>query len=403
MDTNPFLKSFQEISRHTVKLLDSLSALSALSELDQVTTSETQLLDNVLQILLHNQDVERCSIFLVKEKRLVNATGASWADGVYNNHREDLEKDKSSSISFKIGEGLIGTAADSGEIQNCHSCVKDERYIQKEGAIESRDGSLICVPMIANAQVMGVLSAYHPNTDHFNNEHERFFLAFSRFIAQTLANVRHMNTLEEQVKIRTEVLENTLKETNQLKEKFKGLAYVDELTGLHNRRFFFPEAQAALSRAVRHERPFTVMILDLDDFKKVNDNYGHPVGDLLLGTVSKILQQVVREGDILARFGGEEFILALPDTNAESAGQLADRILNAIRENDLNEEIPDFSVTSSAGLACLSTQVPDDTTNLLQQMLVQADDALLECKTNGKDQFRIHKANIVNIKSNHQK
>jgi diguanylate cyclase (GGDEF)-like protein len=257
--------------------------------------------------------------------------------------------------------------------------------------------------MIANTQVLGVLTAYHPKAEHFNYEHECFFLAFSRFIAQTLSNVRHMNTLEEQVQIRTKVLEEALTETNQLKEKFEEMAYVDELTGLHNRRFFFPEAKAALSRAVRYDHPFTVMILDLDDFKKVNDNYGHPVGDLLLATVSNILKNMVREGDILARFGGEEFILALPDTDAKSAGQLADRILDAVRDNELNNEIPDFSVTCSAGLSCLSEQVSGDTTNLLDQMLVQADDALLECKANGKDQYYIQESNVVNIKANYYK
>lgn len=404
MDVTPFLKSFQEISRHTVKLLDSLSALSALSELDHVITDEAQLLDNVLQILLHNQDVERCSIFLIEENRLVNIAGTSWSDDdVNSNPRNQSVKNKNSVISFKIGEGLIGIAASSGEIQICKNCADDARYIKKEGAVDSGEGSLICIPMIANAQVLGVLTAYHPKAEHFNYQHECFFLAFSRFIAQTLSNVRHMSTLEKRVLLRTEVLENALKETNRLKEKFEELAYVDELTGLHNRRFFFPEARAALSRAVRYDRPFTVMILDLDDFKKVNDNYGHPVGDLLLTIISNILKGIVREGDILARFGGEEFILALPHTDANSASLLADRILDAVRENELNDEIPDFSVTCSAGLACLSAQVPSDTSNLLDQMLVQADDALLECKANGKDQFHIQESKIVSIKANYLK
>lgn len=358
MDVNPFLKSFRDINRRTIKLMDSLSALSALSELNQIMTDEIELLDNVLQILLHNQDVERCSIFLVEENRLVNYAGASWSDGVvYNNRRKKSDEEKSSAASFKMGEGMIGIAASSGEIQISRNCAEDERYIKKKGTVESGDGSLLCVPMIANAQVLGVLTAYHPKAEHFSFEHERFFLAFSRFIAQTLSNVRHMNTLEEQVQIRTKVLEEALTETNQLKEKYEELAYVDELTGLHNRRFFFPEAKAALSRAIRYDHPFTMMILDLDDFKKVNDNYGHPVGDLLLITVSKILKNMIREGDILARFGGEEFILALPDTDAKSAGQLADRILDAVRDNELNNEIPDFSVTCSAGLSCRKSVV----------------------------------------------
>ncbi|MCK4951433.1 MAG: GAF domain-containing protein, partial [Gammaproteobacteria bacterium] len=196
MDATPFQKSFQEINRLSIRLLDSLSALTALSELEQVMDDEVQLLDNVLHILLQNQDVERCSIYLVEENRLVNYVGASWSDGVYNDLVKKPDKDKRPTTTFKMGEGLIGVAADSGEIQNCKNCSEDERYVKKDGTVKAGDGSLVCVPMISNAKVLGVLCAYHPKPDHFNYEHERFFLAFSRFIAQTLSNVRHMSTLE---------------------------------------------------------------------------------------------------------------------------------------------------------------------------------------------------------------
>ena len=397
MDVTPFLQSFQDINRRTLRLLDSLSAFSALSELEDVMSDETQLLDNVLDILLQNQDIERCSIFLVEENRLVNFVGTSSLTDV---HKDPNEKSNKRPVaSFKMGEGLIGAAAESGEIQNCKNCSEDKRYIKKEGSVEADNGSLICVPMIADAEVQGVLCAYHPKPDHFNFEHERFFLAFTWFIAQILSNARHMSTLEEQVKIRTEMLEDALRETDKLKNKFEELAYVDDLTGLHNRRFFFPEAKAALSRAVRYGHPFTLMLLDLDDFKKINDNYGHPVGDLVLNTVSNILKQHVREGDILARFGGEEFILALPNTDVESASQLVDRILKFVREDPLNDDIPDFNITSSVGITFLPAKIPDgDTSDLLDQLVTQADDALLVSKANGKDQFYIHRPGVMHIK-----
>ena len=399
MDVTPFLQSFQDLNRRTVRLVDSLSAFSALSELEDVMSDEAQLLDNALHILLQNQDIERCSIFLVEDNRLVSFVGTSWSAGEHKDPGEKLNKDKEPTTSFEMGEGLIGAAAESGEIQKCKNCSEDERYISKEGTIEAGDGSLICVPMMANARVLGVLCAYHPKPDHFNLEHERFFLAFSWFIAQILSNARHMNTLEEQVKIRTEMLEKALRETDKLREKFEELAYIDDLTRLHNRRFFFPEARAALSRAVRYGHPFTLILLDLDDFKKINDNYGHPVGDLVLNTISNILMQHVREGDILARFGGEEFIMALPNTDVESASQLADRILKFVREDPLNDDIPDFNITSSAGITFLPAKIPDgDTSDLLDQLVKQADDALLVSKANGKDQFYIHRPGVMHIK-----
>ena len=398
MDVEPFLKSFQEINHRTIKLLDSLSALTALSELEDVMSDEYQLLDNVSRILLQNQDIERCSIFLVEENRLVNFAGTASSDEVYEDQGDKSEENSRSIVSFKIGEGLIGIAAESGEIQNCKNCSEDERYIKKEGTVVVGDGSLLCVPMTANARVLGVLCAYHPQLDHFNHEHERFFQTFSWFISQILSSVRHTSILEEEVKSRTEMLEDALREADKLKDKFEELAYVDDLTGLYNRRFFFPEATAALSRAIRYKHPFTLMLFDLDDFKKINDNYGHPVGDLVLNTVSNILRQHVREGDILARFGGEEFILALPNTDIESASQLANRILKFVREDELNNDIPDFNITSSVGITCLSTEISGDTSALLDQLVKQADDALLVSKASGKDRFYIHRPGVMHIK-----
>ena len=388
-DTAPFVKSFQEINHHTIKLLNALSALTALSELEPVTNSEAQLLDSVLQILLNNQDVERCSIFLVEDNQLVNFTGASWSDEAYKKEREETTHNYSPA-AFEVGEGLIGIAARSGEIQNCPDCSDDERIIQKEGALNIGEGSLICAPMIYAEQVLGVLCAYHPGLNSFSMEHEHFFHSFSRFVAQLLSNVRYTHILEEQVQSRTRMLEDALRESELLKEEFEALALVDDLTDLYNRRYFFPEAGRALSNALRYKQPFSLLLLDLDNFKSINDTYGHPVGDLILSTISKILKQVVRAGDILARYGGEEFILALPNTDAVMASQLADRILSAVRENELNEEISGFDITVTVGVVYLPEKIPEMKTGLLDYLLTQADEALLKSKEDGKDRYTIY-------------
>lgn len=137
----------------------------------------------------------------------------------------------------------------------------------------------------------------------------------------------------------------------QSEEKYRRLANIDLLTGLNNRRYFYELALAEFRRIKRYYHPLTLMIMDVDHFKLINDHYGHLAGDQVLKMVSREMQSILREVDILGRFGGEEFIVLLPETDLEKAQAVANRLLQmfSIAQFEIKNEL--VSLTVSIGLA----------------------------------------------------
>ena len=157
----------------------------------------------------------------------------------------------------------------------------------------------------------------------------------------------------------------------------------DFLTGLANRRLFDRLASLELQRALRTDTPLSLVMIDIDDFKEVNDTYGHAVGDDVLVALAKILSQSLRIYDIAARLGGEEFCLLLPGASSRQAGDLAKRILVAFRA--IKFEIPGsvpFTRTFSAGVATSGNHLRSDT---VESLLRQADELLYKAKHLGKN------------------
>lgn len=154
------------------------------------------------------------------------------------------------------------------------------------------------------------------------------------------------------------------------------MAYTDSLTNLTNRRAMQRRLESELERARRYNRPFTLLLADLDHFKQVNDTYGHSVGDQVLREVAERLAHHLRESDSLARWGGEEFLILAPETDLHQAQLLAQRLLEAIREAPMSG-VP---VTLSFGVACYRQ---DDS---IAALLSRADEALYRAKASGRNQ-----------------
>lgn len=155
------------------------------------------------------------------------------------------------------------------------------------------------------------------------------------------------------------------------------LATRDPLTNCHNRRSFFEQFDIQWNAARCHERPLSVVMIDVDHFKSVNDNHGHCVGDTVLQKVAETLQRVVRDTDIVGRYGGEEFTLLLPNTELPEACVIAERICKAIEDMQL----PKLTVTVSLGVSSLSQNPVSP-----QDLLEQADKCLYFAKRNGRNQ-----------------
>jgi diguanylate cyclase (GGDEF)-like protein len=384
VDNTIFVDSFRDITHRFVHLLDSLSALKALSSLESAHDAEERLLSDSLRVLVDNQHLGRCSVLLLHDDELHYVAGH---DGQVMISGGNLVNAADPTV-LTLGEGLAGTAAASGEVQKCTNCDTDPRIAGSERT--SAGGALICIPIAAGGETLGVLSASHPRAGFFDEAHERILVLFCSFLGQMLLNSRLVGGMQQRIQERTQQLEGALHEAEQLKQRYEQLSIIDALTELHNRRFFFPEAQAALARAARRDHPFSVMVVDLDNFKSINDTYGHAAGDRVLQTMAALLKQQIREGDILARFGGEEFVLALPNTDSQGVRVMALRILQAVRDIAWEDNAVALTVTATIGTTswCNDGEHVKDSEALLDQLIQEADQALYSGKKRGRDQAR---------------
>jgi diguanylate cyclase (GGDEF)-like protein len=184
-------------------------------------------------------------------------------------------------------------------------------------------------------------------------------------------------------------LQKEVDERRAAEEKLKHLADTDSLTGLLNRRAFTQRYNAELARAQRYSDVFSIILIDLDFFKRINDTYGHKAGDTVLAKTAELLQENTRESDICCRFGGEEFILLLPKTAVAEARVYANRLCQKIRAQSISigdDEV--VSVAASIGVVEWATEDSGETT------IIKADKALYSAKKHGRDQVVVWGAGL---------
>jgi diguanylate cyclase (GGDEF)-like protein len=173
-------------------------------------------------------------------------------------------------------------------------------------------------------------------------------------------------------------LKEAMKNLDESIETLFEVATKDEKTGLYNNLFFRNIFSLELENA-RRKKPLSLIIVDIDHFKKINDTYGHLVGDKTLKSLAKLLQKQVRKNDIVARFGGEEFFIMLPNTNIERAKQIAERLRKATEKSNSKP-----SITISLGVT--EYKQGDN----LRKMTLRADEALYYSKEHGRNQVRVN-------------
>ena len=169
-------------------------------------------------------------------------------------------------------------------------------------------------------------------------------------------------------------------------EQLQKLAALDPLTGILNRRFGMVRLREEYSRSVRRGVPLAVMMFDIDHFKQVNDTYGHVVGDRVLRNIANQIRQGMREGDILLRYGGEEFMVILPGANKEDALAIAERVRHIVRDNVTMFGENQICVTISVGL----DSMPESSVAGETELIANADEALYRSKNSGRDKTTIH-------------
>ena len=160
------------------------------------------------------------------------------------------------------------------------------------------------------------------------------------------------------------------------------IAALDALTGTYNRRFGMTRLNEEFNRAVRSNLPLGLLLLDIDHFKSINDTYGHLVGDRVLGRVAEAIRRAVREGDIVVRYGGEEFLMILPGASCRDSQLLAERVRRMVAETEVREGEQAIFITASLGV----TSFPEDNVEGVEALVANADVAMYRAKDQGRDQ-----------------
>ncbi|NJL04095.1 MAG: PAS domain S-box protein [Chloroflexaceae bacterium] len=217
--------------------------------------------------------------------------------------------------------------------------------------------SWLGLPLIIRGEVIGMLTLDHHTAGYFTEKHSALGMAFANQVAIALENAR-------------------------LFERMQHLASTDALTGLWNRGHFFDQAQRVFTGAQTQHTDLTVILMDIDNFKWVNDTFGHIAGDEALRTVAQKSRSMMRGTDLIGRYGGEEIITLLPHTDASLGYRIAERLRVALARTMIHTDQGTLSLTASFGLAIYT---PDDKDANLETVIDRADRALAFAKRSGKN------------------
>jgi len=261
-------------------------------------------------------------------------------------------------VRLKIGEGIAGIAAERGKPVIVRDVLKDKRcskYFKDVKGLAPKD--VLCIPIMSKKNIIGVLELVNKKNDRIFTKNEQELLL--KFADQASMAI----------------------ERASLYHKMANLAITDDLTKLFNLRYLYRVLDTEVKRCRRYHSTFAIIFLDLDSFKLVNDTHGHLIGSKTLVEVARMLAGSLRDVDIIARYGGDEFVIVLPHTTVEMAYKIAARIQNDInRHSFLTEEGLSLKITASFGVAGYPDHAGDET-----ELLRIADGAMYTAKGMGRN------------------
>src|SRR5213082_2660079 len=270
----------------------------------------------------------------------------------------DKWADKILADQVPFGVGLTGWGVEHREPVRVNQAHLDPRVSTVEGTPDDEPEALITIPLIARGSIKGALNIYRLGEDAmFDDDEFEVAKRFGDAAALALDNAQIRARLEHQ-------------------------AQTDSLTGLYNHRAFHERLREELKRASRSHESVALLMLDIDDFKRVNDVYGHGTGDEVLRSLAATLRGMVRQSDVVCRLGGEEFGIILPACDAELARGLADRITDTLSTFDFEAA---GRITISVGLA----HGPEHAMNP-RELVACAEAAMMTAKARGKNQIVLY-------------
>ncbi|MCC6333754.1 MAG: diguanylate cyclase [Myxococcales bacterium] len=322
--------------------------LQILYDLARTITSTLELnevLARIAQVVPKQLKVPKFSIMLLNGEGLLEVLKAFPANV------------GSEGLTFSVGEGICGHAAATRKDVYVPDLEIDGSFRIRGGAGARGRGCLLAVPMVHGDELLGVLNFERPEKADFSAEEIEFFTAVAGQAAMAVQNAR-------------------------LHEQTVALSVTDPLTGIPNRRYLFQQLDAEIVRANRFGTQLSVLMIDIDHFKHLNDTAGHSAGDEVLKQVSSILRNTVRKVDTVARYGGEEFLVLLPQIARPEAQEVAEKLRRSVEESVVQHARaqPGGKVTISVGVANL----PGDAAERVK-LVDCADSALYASKRGGRN------------------
>ncbi|MDN5278695.1 MAG: hypothetical protein PWR01_2660 [Clostridiales bacterium] len=266
-----------------------------------------------------------------------------------------LSEDVTRETRLEIGQSIAGWVVDTRKPLFVKNVETDQAFL----AIKKKNvktGTLMCVPLLAKDKLLGALNVSKSVPESFSEKDFELFVNLANQAAIAIENARLYR-----------------------------YAVTDEMTRLYNHRYFQQRLDEELLRADRYDNHVSLLILDVDHFKKFNDTYGHPEGDRVLKAVARLIEKSVREVDIVARYGGEEFVVICPEKNGEGSLVPAERIRHAVEEFDFRISGKHVPITVSLGVACYPDQARSK-----PELIQKADYALYFSKQNGRNQATLY-------------
>jgi diguanylate cyclase (GGDEF)-like protein len=327
------------------KTLQNLSLLYSIGKAMNYISDLKNLLQYILSQAIEITSAEKGSIMLynLETDRLNIRVLAGLED---TKSQEKVNNNEIRCRSFKPGEGIAGRVFMTSQPMIVNNIREDDLFIKSE---TSYVRSIACIPMVVYSDVVGVINVT-------NKKDGKEFT-------------------EEDVEMLKAVADQAAVAVN--KAQLWDMAVTDSLTGLYVRRYFIVKLQEEIHRAERYNKPLSVVMVDLDRFKKINDTYGHDAGDRALKTISQFFQKNIRDIDAIGRYGGEEFVMLIPDADKKAAFCLAERLRKELAKVKL-EDLP--PITISLGIATY----PSDGTDI-EELIKKADAAMYEAKRKGRN------------------
>lgn len=342
---------FEDLIRTTSELDQSTSELSYFIKVGKALTSTLDtgsILDIIMEKTNELVKAEAGSVLLLDNEK--NELYFELAEG---EKKHDIKR-----FRLKVGEGIAGWVALHGEPIIVEDVATDKRFCHKiDDSLDFKTRSILCVPLRSKGKILGVLEVINKiNGKPFDQKDMDLVL-----------------TLVDQASI---AIENSL-----LYKKATELAITDGLTQLFNFRYLHQSLDIEISRANRYHTEVSLIFLDLDYFKKINDRFGHLVGSQLLIDVGNILKNNLRPMDIICRYGGDEFIAVLPETGPEAALGTSERLRKMIEDHTFYADTGEaFHLTASFGIASYPNHVKDK-----NELIQLADQSMYRVKENTRN------------------